>query len=75
MTKAPEVSCIVVVVVARSVRPPRFGSGCRLEQSFARTWCRGKLSLVSRLKGKPSQVMSVATFSILLGQMKAVGSR
>ena len=74
MTKGPEVNCIVVVVVARRVRAPRFSSGCRLEQSLARTWCHGKVSLVPRLKGKPSQVMLAATFSILLEQMKAVGS-
>ena len=40
--------------VARKERPAKWISGCRLEQSVAATWCRGKINWVSGLKGNPA---------------------
>ena len=63
-----------MVVVARYVRPPRCRSGCRLVKSLAFTMCRGKVSFMSKLKGKPSQEILLATVNTLVGQIKAAVS-
>ena len=60
--------------VARKERPAKWISGCRLEQSVAATWCRGKINWVSGLKGKPSHEILVARVSTSEGQMNAVAS-
>ena len=72
--KIPEDRGRAVVVVAKYARPPRCRSGCRLVQSLAITWCHGKVSFTSKLKGKPSQEILLATVNTLVGQIKAVES-
>lgn len=60
--------------IARNEQSPRWISGCRLEQSAAATWCRGKINWVSGLKGKPSNEILVMKVSKLEGQVKVVAS-